>query len=60
MGDWRSHEGLDIAAELGTRVLVMEEDRAAQFDPPSTLMASPATPFAAQLVRRSRDFSPRQ
>lgn len=51
---------IEEALKLGTRVLVMEEGRAAQFDPPSTLMASPATPFAAQLVRRSRDFSPRQ
>ncbi|MBD5084993.1 MAG: ATP-binding cassette domain-containing protein [Clostridiales bacterium] len=51
---------IEEALKLGTRVLVMEEGRATQFDPPSSLMASPATPFVAQLVRRSRDFAPRQ
>lgn len=50
---------IEEALKLGTRVLVMEEGRAAQFDPPSVVMSSPATPFAAQLVRRSRDFAPR-
>ena len=51
---------IEEALKLGTRVLVMEEGRATQFDPPSAVMASPATPFVAQLVRRSRDFAPRQ
>jgi len=51
---------IEEALRLGTRVLVMEEGRTAQFAPPSVVMASPATPFAAQLVRRSRDFAPRQ
>jgi len=51
---------IEEALKLGTRVLVMEEGRVAQFDPPSAVMASPATPFVAQLVRRSRDFAPRQ
>ena len=51
---------IEEALKLGTRVLVMEEGKATQFDPPSNLMTSPATPFVAQLVRRSRDFSPRQ
>ena len=51
---------IEEALKLGTRVLVMEEGRATQFDPPSAVMAGPATPFVAQLVRRSRDFAPRQ
>ena len=51
---------IEEALKLGTRVLVMEEGRATQFDPPSAVMADPATPFAAQLVRRSRDFAPRE
>ena len=51
---------IEEALKLGTRVLVMEEGRVVQFAPPSTVMDSPATPFAAQLVRRSRDFAPRQ
>ena len=51
---------IEEALKLGTRVLVMEEGGAAQFDPPSAVMSSPATPFVAQLVRRSRDFAPRQ
>ena len=51
---------IEEALRLGTQVLVMEEGRAAQLDAPSVLMARPATPFAAQLVRRSRDFSPRR
>ena len=51
---------IEEALRLGTQVLVMEEGRAAQLDAPSALMARPATPFAAQLVRRSRDFSPRR
>ena len=50
---------IEEALKLGTRVLVMEEGKATQFDPPSNLMASPTTPFVAQLVRRSRDFAPR-
>ena len=50
---------IEEALKLGTRVLVMEEGKATQFDPPSAVMASPATPFVAQLVRRSRDFAPR-
>lgn len=51
---------IEEALKLGTRVLVMEEGRAAQFGPPSALLSSPATPFVAQLVRRSREFTPRQ
>ena len=51
---------IEEALKLGTRVLVMEEGKATQFGPPSALLSSPATPFAAQLVRRSRDFAPRQ
>ena len=51
---------IEEALKLGTRVLVMEEGRATQFDHPSAVMTSPATPFVAQLVRRSRDFAPRQ
>ena len=51
---------IEEALKLGTRVLVMEDGKATQFDPPSAVIASPATPFAAQLVRRSRDFAPRQ
>ena len=51
---------IEEALKLGTRVLVMEEGRATQFGPPSALLSSPATPFAAQLVRRSREFAPRQ
>ena len=51
---------IEEALKLGTRVLVMEDGKATQFDPPSNLMACPATPFVAQLVRRSRDFAPRQ
>lgn len=51
---------IEEALKLGTQVLVMEEGRASQFDPPSTVMTNPATPFAAQLVRRSRDFAPRR
>lgn len=51
---------IEEALKLGTRVLVMEEGRAAQLDPPSVLISSPATPFAAQLVRRDRGFLPRQ
>ncbi len=51
---------IEEALKLGTRVLVMEEGRAAQLDPPSAVLSSPATPFVAQLVRRSRDFAPRQ
>ena len=51
---------IEEALKLGTRVLVMEEGRAAQFGPPSALLSSPATPFVAQLVRRSREFAPRQ
>ena len=50
---------IEEALKLGTRVLVMEEGRATQFAPPSEVMERPATPFAAQLVRRSRDFAPR-
>ena len=50
---------IEEALKLGTRVLVMEEGRATQFDPPSAVVESPATPFVAQLVRRSRDFAPR-
>lgn len=50
---------IEEALKLGTRVLVMEEGRATQFAPPSMVMSSPATPFVAQLVRRSRDFAPR-
>ena len=51
---------IEEALRLGTRVLVMEEGTAAQFAPPSVLIDDPATPFVAQLVRRSRDFSPRR
>ena len=51
---------IEEALKLGTRVLVMEEGQATQFDPPSAVVSSPATPFVAQLVRRSRDFAPRQ
>lgn len=51
---------IEEALKLGTRVLVMEEGRASQFDPPSAVVSGPATPFVAQLVRRSRDFAPRQ
>ena len=51
---------IEEALKLGTRVLVMEEGQAAQYDPPSKVVDSPATPFVAQLVRRSRDFAPRQ
>lgn len=51
---------IEEALKLGTRVLVMETGRAAQFDSPSAVMSNPATPFVAQLVRRSRDFAPRQ
>lgn len=51
---------IEEALKLGTRVLVMEEGRATQFAPPSEVMERPATPFAAQLVRRSRDFAPRR
>ena len=51
---------MEEALKLGTRVLVMEEGRAAQFAPPSGIIAQPATPFVAQLVCRSRDFAPRQ
>jgi len=51
---------IEEALKLGTRVLVMEEGLATQFAPPSEVMERPATPFAAQLVRRSRDFAPRQ
>ncbi|MCI8917097.1 MAG: ABC transporter ATP-binding protein [Oscillospiraceae bacterium] len=51
---------IEEALKLGTRVLVMEEGQATQFDPPSAVMDHPATPFAAQLVRRSREFAPRQ
>lgn len=51
---------IEEALKLGTRVLVMEEGRATQFGPPSALLSSPATPFVAQLVRRSREFAPRQ
>lgn len=50
---------IEEALKLGTRVLVMEEGRPTQFDLPSTVMASPATPFISQLVCRSRDFAPR-
>lgn len=51
---------IEEALRLGTRVLVMEEGQVAQLDPPSKVLAGPATPFVAQLVRRSRDFAPRQ
>ncbi len=51
---------IEEALRLGTQVLVMEEGRVAQLDPPSGVLAAPATPFVAQLVRRSRDFAPRQ
>ena len=51
---------IEEALKLGTRVLVMEEGKATQFDPPSAVVESPATPFVGQLVRRSRDFAPRQ
>ena len=51
---------IEEALKLGTRVLVMEEGRPTQFGPPSALLSNPATPFVAQLVRRSRDFAPRQ
>ncbi len=50
---------IEEALKLGTRVLVMEEGQAAQFDLPSAVMDSPATPFVARLVRRSREFAPR-
>lgn len=50
---------IEEALKLGTQVLVMEEGAATQFGPPSALLSSPATPFVAQLVRRSRDFAPR-
>mgnify|MGYP001034831559 CR=1 FL=1 len=51
---------MEEALKLGTQVLVMEQGQPAQSAPPSVIMASPATPFVAQLVRRSRDFTPRQ
>lgn len=51
---------IEEALKLGTRVLVMEEGQAAQFDPPSAIIDRPATSFVAQLVRRSREFAPRQ
>lgn len=50
---------IEEALKLGTRVLVMEEGAATQYDAPSAVIAAPATPFVAQLVRRSRDFAPR-
>lgn len=50
---------IEEALKLGTQVLVLEEGAATQFGPPSALLSSPATPFVAQLVRRSRDFAPR-
>ena len=50
---------IEEALKLGTRVLVMEEGAATQCGAPSVVMDAPATPFAAQLVRRSRDFAPR-
>lgn len=51
---------IEEALRLGTRVLVMEEGQAAQLAPPSVVLTAPATPFVAQLVRRSRDFAPRE
>lgn len=50
---------IEEALKLGTRVLVMEEGAATQYDAPSVVIDAPATPFVAQLVRRSRDFAPR-
>lgn len=50
---------IEEALKLGTQVLVMEEGTASQCDAPSVVMDAPATPFVAQLVRRSRDFAPR-
>lgn len=51
---------IEEALKLGTRVLVMEEGAATQCDAPSTVIDAPATPFIAQLVRRSREFAPRR
>lgn len=51
---------IEEALKLGTRVLVMEEGAAAQYDAPSAVLAAPATPFIVQLVRRSREFVPRR
>ncbi len=51
---------IEEALRLGTQVLVMEDGQAAQLAPPSKVLTAPATPFISQLVRRSRDFAPRQ
>lgn len=50
---------IEEALKLGTQVLVMEEGQGTQFASPSEILAHPATPFAEQLVCRSRDFAPR-
>lgn len=50
---------IEEALKLGTRTLVMEKGRAVQCDPPSRLLAAPATEFVEQLVCRRRELAVR-
>lgn len=45
---------IDEALDLGTDVIVMEEGRIVQHDAPASVVAAPATGFAARLVARKR------